>query len=151
MSKSNAFESDMLGLILHGISIPGIADNAVSSPLTVLYVALHIGTVLDTHDQSTNEFAGGGYARQAIPRDATGFQLISSFANPFPPYDILEFPEKTSGAAETVGGYSLGTAATGAGEILYYSGVTGSAASISIGQAPVLDFDSGNTPIVVET
>jgi hypothetical protein len=41
MSKSNAFETDLLGLIFNGTAITTIADNAASTPLTNLYLALH--------------------------------------------------------------------------------------------------------------
>lgn len=41
MSKSDAFETDILGLIYNATAIPNIADNAATSPLTELFVALH--------------------------------------------------------------------------------------------------------------
>jgi hypothetical protein len=41
MSKSNAFENDLLKLIFNATAIANLADNAASSPLTNLYVSLH--------------------------------------------------------------------------------------------------------------
>ena len=41
MAKSSTFESDLLKLVFQGAAIANIADNAASSPLTSLYVALH--------------------------------------------------------------------------------------------------------------
>lgn len=43
MSKGNTFENDLLGLIFNGDAIANLADDAATSPLTDLYVALHTG------------------------------------------------------------------------------------------------------------
>lgn len=41
MSKGNTFELDFLKLVFNATAIANIADNAASSPLTSLYLALH--------------------------------------------------------------------------------------------------------------
>jgi hypothetical protein len=41
MSMGNTFENDIAKLIFNATAIANIADNAASSPLTSLYVALH--------------------------------------------------------------------------------------------------------------
>jgi hypothetical protein len=39
--KGSVFCNDILQLILNAVPIPGIADNAATTPLTDLYVSLH--------------------------------------------------------------------------------------------------------------
>ena len=41
MGKSSTFDNDWLKLIFNATAIANIADNAATSPLTNLYVALH--------------------------------------------------------------------------------------------------------------
>ena len=43
-AKGSTFDNDLLKLIFNGTTIANIADNAVSSPLTNLYVSLHTAT-----------------------------------------------------------------------------------------------------------
>ena len=62
MSKSNTFENELLALIFNGTGIANLADNAVSGPLTNLYLALHTADPGEGGDQSTNEISYTGYS-----------------------------------------------------------------------------------------
>ena len=70
MSKSNTFENDLLQLIFNATAIANIADNAASSPLTQLFVALHTADPGETGVQNTSETAYTGYARVAVNRNS---------------------------------------------------------------------------------
>ena len=52
---SNAFANDLLKLIFNATSISNLADNAGSSPLTNLYIALHTADPGAAGNQSTSE------------------------------------------------------------------------------------------------
>lgn len=121
MSKSNTFENDLLKLIFQATAIANLADNAASSPVTNLYVALHTADPGEAGDQTTSEAAYTGYARVAVARSAVGWTVTG---NSVSPAAGIEFPEMTGGSGATATHASVGTAASGAGKILYKGALT---------------------------
>jgi hypothetical protein len=113
--KATTFDNDILKLILWGTGIANLADNAASSPLTQLYAALHTADPGVGGSQTTSEAAYPGYARKAINRDNTGFSISGNSAS----FAANENFPTCTGGTETEAFWSLGTAATGAGKILY--------------------------------
>lgn len=77
----DTFENDIAKLILNGTAIANIADNAASSPLTNLYLALHTSDPTGAGNQTSNEANYNGYARQAVSRSGSGFTVSASVAN----------------------------------------------------------------------
>lgn len=120
MSKSNTFENDILKLIFNGTAIANIADNAASSPLTVLEWALHTADPGETGDQTTSEAAYTSYARVAVNRNSGGHVVTN---NSVSPQAAVTFPAGTGGSG-TVTHFSVGTAHTSTGKILYSGTVT---------------------------
>lgn len=116
MSKSNVFENQIMALIFNGTAIPGLAVNATSSPHTQLYVALHSADPGESGVQNTNEINYTGYARVAVNRNATGWVITD---NSVSPVDPIEFGEMTGGTPGTATHVTIGTAAAGAGRVLY--------------------------------
>lgn len=120
MSKGNTFENDFVKLIFNGTPIANIADNAVSSPLTSLYLSLHTADVGEAGDQTTSEANYTGYARVAVARNSSGFTIsnnaVTLVAN-------TEFPACTGGSS-TITHFAIGTSASGAGKILYKGAVS---------------------------
>jgi hypothetical protein len=133
VSKSNTFENDVLKLIFNAVAVANVADNAASSPLTNLYVALHTADPGEAGDQSTSECTYTGYARVAVARTSGGWTVTGSSASPAA--DVL-FPACTGGS-ETATHFSVGTAASGAGKILYSGGLS-----------PTIAISSGITPMI---
>ncbi len=120
MSKSDAFENSFLKLIFNGVTIPAIADNANVSPLTTLYVSLHTADPGEAGTQSTNEIAYTNYARVAVARDASGWQVTG---NSVSPVNNIDFPTGTGGSG-TASYFAVGTQLTGAGVILYSGAIS---------------------------
>ncbi|NIT14191.1 MAG: hypothetical protein GTN99_08135 [Candidatus Dadabacteria bacterium] len=120
MSKGNTFENDLIGLIFNGTAIANIADNASTSPLTDLYLSLHTGDPGEAGDQTTSEAAYTSYARQAVARTSSGFTVSG---NQVTLTADVDFPEATGGT-ETITHFAIGTAASGAGKVLYSGTVT---------------------------
>lgn len=121
MSKSNTFENDWLKLIFQATAIANIADNAAASPLTNIQVSLHTGDPGEAGDQTTSEIAYTGYARVAVARTSGGWTVAS---NSVSPAANIDFGQMTAGAGGTVTHFAVGTAASGAGKILYSGTVT---------------------------
>jgi hypothetical protein len=131
MSKGNTFENDLIKLIFQATAIANIADNAATSPLTNLYLSLHTADPGETGDQTTSEATYTSYARVAVARSGSGFTIsnnqVTLAAN-------TDFPAATGGT-NTITHFGIGTAASGAGKLLYKGGLTPSI-SVSNGVTP---------------
>lgn len=134
MSKGNTFEEDILRLIFNGTAIANLADNAASSPLTNLYLALHTADPGESGTQTTSEVSYTGYARVAVARTSGGWTVT---ANSVSPTAAIEFGEMTSGTPGTATHASIGTASSGAGKILYKGALSPSVA-YNVGVVPRL-------------
>lgn len=134
MSKGNTFEDDILKLIFNGTAIANLADNAASSPLTNLYLALHTADPGEAGTQTTSEVAYTGYARVAVARTAGGWTILNGSASPTV---AIEFGEMTSGTPGTATHASIGTASSGGGKILY-KGALSPAVAYNVGVVPRL-------------
>lgn len=121
MSKGNTFINDVLALIFNGTTIANIAINATSSPLTVLYVSLHTSSPDAGGDQTTNEAAYGNYSRVSVARTTSGWPAPT--AQYVGPAAAITFPTASSGS-ETETYFGIGTAATGAGKLLFFGTIT---------------------------
>lgn len=131
MSKSNALENDLLKLLFNATAIANIADNAASSPLTNLYAALHTADPGEAGDQTTSEATYTSYARVAVARTSGGWTVST---NTVTNTAAVVFPEATGGS-NTVTYFSIGTASSGAGKLLYSGALTASLA-VSTGIQP---------------
>ena len=118
MSKSNAFETDMLELWFNATAIANLADNAATAPATTITVALHTASPGEGGNMSTNEATYTSYARQTVARTSGGWSISGDTASPVADID---FPEATGGS-ETITHFSVGTGV--ANNMLYYGTVT---------------------------
>jgi len=132
MSKSDAFETDVLNHIFKSIAIPTLG--------ATIYTALHTADPGDTGNASTNEVSYTGYARVGITRGA-GFTVTG---NSVSPAANITFPASTGGGA-TATHFSYSVASTGTAKILYSGTVSPSIVITSGGQAPVLTTASAVT------
>jgi hypothetical protein len=121
MSKGNTFENDLLLLIFNGTTIADIAENDTTSPATNLYIALHTADPGEAGSQTTSETAYTGYARVAVARTSGGFNVSSGAVNLVANCD---FGICTASAGGPITHFSVGTASSGAGKILYKGTVT---------------------------
>lgn len=131
--KGSVFDNDLLKLILNGVAIAQIADNASASPYTVLYLSLHTADPGAGGSQTTSEAAYGGYTRMSVSRTSSGFTVAGNAATLT---SSVVFPTATGGS-ETETWSAVGTAPTGAGKILYRGPIT-PALAVSTGISPQL-------------
>ncbi len=122
MSKGNTAENDMLKAMLTGVD-PAWRGNANR------YIALHTADPGEAGSQTTSEATYTSYARIAI---ATGAWTDggSTFSNT----NLAQFAQCTGGS-NTITHVSIGTASSGAGQILY-SGALTSSLAVSNGIQP---------------
>lgn len=134
MGKGNTTSNNILKLIFNATNWANVADNAASSPLTNLYVALHTANPGASGNQTTSEAAYTSYARVAVARTTGGWTAAS--AQSTSPVATIAFPQATGGS-ETETYWSIGTLSSGAGVILY-SGTISPNIAVSSGVTPQL-------------
>jgi len=123
MSKSNAFENALLLLLLNNTNIANIGDATGLRGSTVagsLFLSLHTADPGEAGDQSTSEVTYTGYGRAPVARSAAGWTVAANSATLT---SIISFPAGTGGSG-TATHFGLGTAASGAGVLLYKGAVT---------------------------
>lgn len=118
--KGTTFDNDLLKLIFNGVSIANIADNAASSPLTVLYLSLHTADPGAGGNQAASEAVYTGYSRMPVTRGPTGFTVAG---NSVTLTQSVVFPTATGGS-ETETFAAVGTALTGGGKLMYRGPIT---------------------------
>lgn len=132
MSKGDTFENDLLKLIFNATAIANLADNAASSPATNLYVSLHTADPGESGSQTTSETAYTGYARVAVARTSGGWTVTG---NSVSPVANIDFGECTASPGGNLTHWAVGTAASGAGKVLY-SGTLSPNIAMAVGVIP---------------
>lgn len=134
MSKSNAWENDLLLLLFNNTAAANIGDASGIQPSAgagSLYISLHTADPGEAGDQTTNEATYTSYARVAVARSGAGWTVS---ANAVSNAGAINFPQATGGS-NTITHFAVGTAASGGGKILY-SGALTSSLAVSNGITP---------------
>jgi hypothetical protein len=134
MSKSDTFENDFLKLVYNATAIANIADNAATSPLTNLFVALHTADPGETGTQSTSEAAYTGYARVSVARTTGGWTVTG---NSVSPVANVTFGTCTASAGSPITHASVGVASSGATKILHSGALTPNI-TMAVGVTPII-------------
>jgi hypothetical protein len=123
MAKGTALDHDFLALIFNGTAMAGaaLAINATTTPITNLFVSLHVADPGAGGTQSTSEIGYGGYGRVAVTRTSGGWTVT---ANTVIPAAVITFPIGTAGTSPTATNWAIGTVSSGATEILWTGTVT---------------------------
>lgn len=134
MSKGNTFENELLLHIFNNSTIPLVGDATglpASATVGSLFVALHTSDPGEAGTQTTNECAYGSYARVGVARSGAGWTVTGNSAVNAA---LIQFPQCSSGS-ETATHFSIGTATSGTGKILY-RGTLSASLAISSGIQP---------------
>ena len=131
MAKSITTCNNLLKLLFNATAWANIADNAASAPLTNLYLSLHTADPGTGNSQLTNETSYTNYARVAVLRTSAGWTVATNTAVNAA---LAQFPQcGATGATLTY--VAIGTAATGAGNVLY-AGALNSSLTVANGIQP---------------
>ncbi len=124
MPKSTTTCNNLLGLIYNATAIANIADNAASSPITTVSVALATASYSASSTMSSNETSYTNYVRQTVARTTSGWAAPSAGATSN--VAAIEFPQcGVTGA--TITSACTGKAA-GASDIFHYGDLNASIA-----------------------
>lgn len=124
MSKGNTTENDILEYIFKATAF---SWNAIGT----LYLALHTADPGEAGSQTTSEATYTSYARVGVVRTGSGWTVSGATASNAA---LVQFPQATGGT-NTITHVSVGTASSGAGQILY-SGALNASLSVSSGIQP---------------
>lgn len=131
MSKSNSHETALLQLEFNATAYADIAENDTTSPLTAFYVSIHAGSPGEGGNQTTNEAAHTGYAREPVNRNSGGWTVTG---NAVENTGIVQYDECTAGTTSATH-FGIGTDVSGAGRLTRY-GALGATIEISAGITP---------------
>jgi hypothetical protein len=116
MAKSTNTCNSILALLFNATTFDGFAENDSTSPFTDLYLSLHTTDPGVGGNQTTGEATFTSYARLAVARTTGGWEVpaAGSTSNAA----IAQFIECTGGS-NAIDYVAIGTAASGAGTVLY--------------------------------
>lgn len=123
MSKSNAFETALLGLLFENTAMANVGDAGglrATATAGSLYFSLHTADPGEAGDQTTSEVTYTSYARVAVARSSVGFTVSG---NAVAVDADVTFPAGTGGSG-TATHWGLGTLTSGAGVLLYKGAIS---------------------------
>jgi hypothetical protein len=136
VAKANVTSNNWLKLLLNATAIANIADNAATSAITTISIALHTADPGAAGTQATSEATYGGYTRITVARTTGGW--TASSAQSSSPVANMTFPTSTSATANTITHFSIGKTSSGATDIFYSGTVTPNIPITATGQTPIL-------------
>jgi hypothetical protein len=150
VSKSDAFEIDILAVLFNKTGIPNISDGGAAEEF---FVSLHTAAITDPTTQSTSEIAYDGYERQSLGR-RSGFFLvgvaIDENRNRAINVDAIHFPRVGSAPSGNPTYWAIGTEREGTGKVLYwgstsFTGTLSTGGFVSLRKLVVVEEDAGNS------
>lgn len=146
MSATNAFETALLNLYFLNTDHANIGDaGGLQNSVTAgsFYISLHTADPGEAGDQTTSETAYTNYARVAVARTGSGWSVSSNTASNAA---AVNFP--TCGATgATITHFGVGTASTGAGNLLFSGALT---ASLAVSNGITPSFGIGDLDVTVD-
>lgn len=124
MSIGNTTENDICSLIFKATALSWDGN-------TNLYVSLHTADPGEGGSQTTSEATYTSYARVTVARSAVGWTVTNNVAENAA---LIQFPQATGGS-NTITYVAIGTASSGAGQIIC-SGALSSSLAVSSGIQP---------------
>jgi len=131
MPKSTTTCNNLLKLVFNATNWANVADNASSSPYTTLYLSLHTADPGVGNAQTTNETSYTNYARIAVARTSGGWTVSTNTASNTA---LAQFAQCGASGA-TLTHVAIGTASSGAGNVLY-AGALNSSLAVANGIQP---------------
>jgi len=122
MPKSVTTCNNLLKLLFNATSWTGVADNTATAPLTNLFLSLHTADPGTGNAQTTNETAYTNYARVPVLRTSAGWTVATNTATNAA---LTQFAQ-CGATGSTVTHVAIGTAASGAGNVLYAGALSAS-------------------------
>jgi hypothetical protein len=127
--KGNTHINDYLKLVYNGTAIANLADNAATSPLTTLKMALHTADPGAGGTQTTSAAAYAGYAQVSVNRNSGGFTVSGQTVTLT---SQVNFAQAPTNATDVLMFWSVGD-----GTKIYHSGPIGT--NLGVGTVSVAE------------
>lgn len=137
MSIADVTEANILKLYFNATAIANIADNAATSPITNISVALHTADPADTGTQATSEAAYLNYTRVNVARTTGGWTVAGTSPTAASPVANIDFPTGGATGGAATGFFSTGKTSSGATDI-FWSGTISPSITTGNGVLPRL-------------
>lgn len=147
MSASNILETNLLKLIFQNIALPNIGNVGGLLPSSVdgsFYISLHTASPAEGDTQTLSETAYTGYARIAVSRGASFWDVVGNLASNL---NNIEFPVCTGGSASIITHIGVGSASSGAGQLFFYGALP---SSISVSNGIAITFAPGQAKFLAD-
>lgn len=139
-AKSSVYRLALLRLVFNNTALTGVGDAGGllgSAAAGSLYLSFHTADP-KAGTQATSEVSYTGYARKAIARSAAGFTIDeAAFSAKLTAGQHTGTCTVTPDPAQTITHFGIGTAASGAGKLLY-AGPVSAPLAVSAGIRPTL-------------
>jgi len=148
MSATNSFETSLLQHIFQNAAIANIGDvTGLPAAATAgsFFVSLHTADPGEAGAQNTSEVSYTGYARQVVARSSAGWTVSGNNASNAA---AIAFGPCTAGSA-TITHWGIGTAASGAGNLLF-KGALGDSISVTTSSNATQTFAIGKLDVDVD-
>lgn len=149
MSASNAAAAAILSLYFENANHANIGDATGLQGSTVpgvFYIGLHTADPGEAGNQTTNEATYTSYARVSVARSTAGWTVTTADPAVATNDAAVTFPQATGGS-NTITHFSIGTDASGAGNLLF-SGPLDSSLAVSSGITP--EFAAGALDVTLD-
>ena len=143
MSKSDAWETGLLELLFKNTNFANVGDATGlrgSTTAGSLYISLHTADPGEGGSQTTNECNYTSYARVAVTRGA-GFTVTGNSVSPAANATFPN-PSNTTNLSQTATHFGIGTAASGAGVLLYKGALSPTIVIANTGVTPIVSSSS---------
>lgn len=120
VGMSDIAENSILDLLFTAVAWSNIADNASSSPITIVSWALHTADPGDSGTQATSEVAYTSYVRKTEARTTAGHTVTNESVSPAGNVDFIA----GTGGSGTVQYFSVGKTNTGSTDQWFAGTVT---------------------------
>lgn len=124
MSKSDAFENDLMLLLFNNTNIANLGDATGvrgSTAAGSMFVSLHTADPGEAGTQNTSETAYTGYARVAVARSSGGWTVTN---NSVSPVANIDFGLCTASPGGALTHFGLGVSSSGANRLCYSGTIT---------------------------
>lgn len=143
MSTSNDCANKVLNLMYRASAWANVADNAASSPLTLVYLGAHTGNLTAaTNSQAENEATFTNYARVSTLR-STDWDAAATGANANS--NLIQFPA-CGATANTISHISTGVGSSGATAVWHYGALN---SPVDVSNNITLQFEAGAITISI--
>lgn len=104
-----------------------------------LYISLHTASPGETGDQTTSEASYTGYARVAVARTSGAWSVTDTGGGTWQATNVADITFGKSSSSQSITHAGIGSASSGAGNLLYYGALDSGTLAVENGLTPEIE------------